>query len=69
MCSILPCFGFIYTDYKQNDGFINENVIKKLTKEQGDILIYQIIKNNNDDNNIFNIKKIFIHLTKKYLME
>ena len=57
LCSILPCFYFIYTDINKNDGLINENIIKRITKEKEDILIYQIIKTNKDGNNVFNVKK------------
>ena len=57
LCGMIPCFCFIYTDVNKNDGFINENIIKRIAKEKEDILIYQIIKNNIGDNNKFNIKK------------
>ena len=57
LCGMIPCFYFIYTDVNKNDGFINENMIKRIAKEKEDILIYQIIKNNIGDNNKFNIKK------------
>ena len=32
LCSILPCFYFIYTDINNNNGFINENILKKIAK-------------------------------------
>ena len=53
LCSILPCFYFIYTAINKNDGFINEKIIQKITREKEDVLIYQIKKNKNK----FDIKK------------
>ena len=39
---IFPCFYFIYTDINKNNGFIEDKIINKITKEKKDILVYQI---------------------------
>ena len=59
LCSFLPCFYFIYTDINKNEGYINENVIKKIATEKKDVLIYQIkkIKSKENKTNKFDIKK------------
>ena len=59
LCSFLPCFYFIYTDINKNEGYINENVIKKIAAEKKDVLIYQIkkIKSKENKTNKFDIKK------------
>ena len=70
LCSILPCFYFIYTDINNNNnGFINENILKKIAKEKEDVLIYQIRKNPNKEKNKqkFVIKKnIYLFNNEKF---
>ena len=70
LCSILPCFYFIYTDINNNNnGFINENILKKIAKEKEDVLIYQIRKNPNKEKNKqkFEIKKnIYLFNNEKF---
>ena len=69
LCSILPCFYFIYTDINNNNGFINENIIKKIAKEKEEVLIYQIRKNINKEKNTqkFEIKKnIYLFNNEKF---
>ena len=56
LCGLIPCFYFIYTDININHGYLNENIINKITTEKEDVLIYQISKN--QENNNFEIKKI-----------
>ena len=63
LCSILPCFYFIYTDINNNNGFINENILKKIAKEKEDVLIYQIRKNPNKEKN----KQKFVIMKNIYL--
>ena len=41
---IIPCFYFIYSDIKINNGIINDNILKKITEEKKEILIFQIVK-------------------------
>ena len=69
LCSILPCFYFIYTEINNNNGFINENILKKIAKEKEDVLIYQIRKNPNKEKNKqkFVIKKnIYLFNNEKF---
>ena len=44
LCSPLPCFYFIYTDITKENGFINEKIIRRITEEKKEVLIYQINK-------------------------
>ena len=55
LCSILPCFYFIYSDKNKDNGYINDEILKKITVDKKDILIYQIVKSNDigNNNNIF----------------
>ena len=67
LLSILPCFNFIYTDKTKDNGYINEDIIKKITKEKKDILIYQIEKTFDKklEKTKINIKKnIYIYMIK-----
>ena len=57
LCGLIPSFYFIYTDININGGYLNENIINKIATEKGDVLIYQIRKNQNQENNKFDIKK------------
>ena len=59
LCSFLPCFYFIYTDINKDNGFINEDVFKKIASEKKDVLIYQIkkIASNENKKYKFEIKK------------
>ena len=57
LCGLIPCFYFIYSDTNINDGYLNKNIINKIATEKGDVLIYQIRKNQNQENNKFDIKK------------
>ena len=69
LCSILPCFYFIYTDINNNNGFINENILKKIAKEKEDVLIYQIRKNPNKEKNkqkFVIMKNIYLFNNKKF---
>ena len=51
LCSILPCFYFIYSDKNKDNGYINDEILKKITVDKKDILIYQIVKSNDTENN------------------
>ena len=69
LCSILPCFYFIYTDINNNNGFINENILKKIAKEKEDVLIYQIRKNPYKEKNkqkFVIMKNIYLFNNKKF---
>ena len=59
LCSPLPCFYFIYTNKNNNNGHINKDIIKKMTEDKKEILIFQITKEfDTDINKIkFNIQK------------
>ena len=43
--SPFSCFYFIYTDKNINNGYINENIIKKFVENKKEILIFQMAKN------------------------
>ena len=69
LCSILPCFYFIYTDCNKENGFINENIIQKIAIEKEDVLIYQIKKNLNQGKYEFDIKKnIYIFQNDEFIV-
>ena len=67
LCGLIPCFYFIYTDININHGYLNENIINKITTEKEDVLIYQISKN--QENNNFEIKKNIYIFKDKNLSE
>ena len=62
--SILPCFYFIYSDKNNNNGIIHENIIKKITEEKKEILIFHIIKDFDKEENktkIVILKNIYLY--------
>ena len=44
LTSILPSFFFIYTNKNKDNGFINENIIKKIAENLKEVLVFQIKK-------------------------
>ena len=69
LCGLIPCFYFIYTDININDGYLNDKIINKIAAEKEDVLIYQIRKNQNQEKNIFDIKKNIYKFKDKNIFE
>lgn len=64
LSSFLPSFFFIYTDKNKDNGFINENIIKKIAENLKEVLVFQIKKKFDEEKNEIQfeiIKDIYLY--------